>query len=642
MNIVPGAYFNMDMLKTMADESDEIVLVTNSEKVLYANKKCENALGYLRGEMSNISLKSGLIFPTEAVDEIQYLCINHSIINSKKSFECDFLSKTGNKVGTMLTLIPIKDNNQSILLCTANEIGEKMQNERTAQGFSVSGTADTIFLIDRDFRVILDNRKKYEINKSEVIGSEINANVSNDTSASDSTMHEYNWVFETGKTMITEEIIIVNSQETYCETRKIPIYENGKAVKIAVVIRDVTETRNHEKELELLNQKLLDSNDRLTKLAFTDTHTGLFNHRYLMETIETEYFRAKRTGKSLSIVMMDIDNFKSINDVYGHQFGDLILTQFAKKIKLAAREQDTAVRFGGEEFAIVCLDTDRISAILFGQRLIDEVSNGLFGNSKNRIRVTFSASIVSYPEDNVRNASELLGLANQLLNKAKEYGGNRVYSSLDISRITDRGFKDGDATNIKEKIERLNKRMSQSMVEAVFAFSKSTSIKDNYSVELLEQIVYLAIKLAERMAVPKEDINLIKQAVLLRDLGKVSISETILTKTEKLTNKEMSLLKEHPIISADIIRPVHTLYSVLPFVLYHHEHWDGKGYPLGMKDEEIPVGAQIVSIVDTFQALISDRPYHKAFGKDATIKILNESSGTQFNPYMVEKFLSVI
>jgi HD-GYP domain-containing protein (c-di-GMP phosphodiesterase class II) len=128
----------------------------------------------------------------------------------------------------------------------------------------------------------------------------------------------------------------------------------------------------------------------------------------------------------------------------------------------------------------------------------------------------------------------------------------------------------------------------------------------------------------------------------LRDLGKVSISEKILTKTDKLTNKEISLLKEHPIISADIIRPVHALYHVLPLVLYHHENWDGTGYPLGMKGDEIPRGAQIVSIADMFQALISDRPYHRAYKIDEAIKIINESAGARFDPYLVENFVSII
>jgi len=135
---------------------------------------------------------------------------------------------------------------------------------------------------------------------------------------------------------------------------------------------------------------------------------------------------------------------------------------------------------------------------------------------------------------------------------------------------------------------------------------------------------------------------MIKQAAMLHDLGKIGISENILLKKGKLTVKEFEEIKRHPQIGADIIRPIQVLHGLIPFIFYHHERWDGKGYPSGIRGEDIPLGARIIAIADVYQALISDRPYHKAFSENVAVGIIKKASGTQFDPRIVNIFLKII
>lgn len=137
-------------------------------------------------------------------------------------------------------------------------------------------------------------------------------------------------------------------------------------------------------------------------------------------------------------------------------------------------------------------------------------------------------------------------------------------------------------------------------------------------------------------------MELIKQAAILHDLGKIGISEKILQKKSKLSKTEFEDIKRHPQIGADILRPIKFLHNIIPLIFYHHERWDGKGYPSGIEREEIPMGARVIAVSDVYQALTSDRPYRKAYTKKKAMKILEEGSGTQFDPRIVTAFLKIL
>jgi diguanylate cyclase (GGDEF)-like protein/PAS domain S-box-containing protein len=414
--------------------------------------------------------------------------------------------------------------------------------------------------------------------------------------------------------------------------------ENGKIIGVYEVTQEITARKKAE-------QELIKSNEKLKQLVIRDILTGLYNHKYLAEIIELEFHRARRQANPLSLIMIDIDYFKSINDVYGHKFGDIILKQFAKQLKRLVRQYDIVVRFGGEEFIILSPGTDRETALTLAQRLLDAMTLYSFGDRKHIIKLRLSMSVASFPENTVAKGIDLIQMADYILDKVKESGGNKIYSSLDLLKAGKRVKSSPagqDSRSMKNKLDKLKKRANQSLLEAVFAFAKTIDLKDHYTGEHVEKTVHYASKIAKAMRLPEDDVQHIKQAAMLHDLGKIGVSEKILQKKSKLDKKEFTEIKRHPQIGADIIRPIQVLHRLIPFILYHHERWDGKGYPNGLKGEEIPMGARIIALADVFQALTSDRPYRKALPPKKIIAEIKKGAGTQFDPKIVDAFVKIL
>ena len=393
--------------------------------------------------------------------------------------------------------------------------------------------------------------------------------------------------------------------------------------------------------------KFLRSNKRLKEISLTDPHTELYNYRFLENAIEAEFYRAKRYAQTLSVIMLDIDYFKSVNDVYGHRFGDVVLKQFAKELKKLVRRYDYVIRSGGEEFIIVSPNIDRRQALGLAQRLLESLSLSNFGDIKHSIRLKLSMAVASYPEDKIREGADLINLAERILEKAKELGGNRVYSTEDIGKSKkvlegNNHSKNGELKHLRSKIDKLTKKTNQGLVESILALAKTIELKDHTTGEHVEHTVHYVTEISSALGLSHEESELVKQASILHDLGKIGISEKILNKKGKLDKKEYDEIKKHPQIAADILRPVQFLHGLIPFIFYHHERWDGKGYPSGIKGDEIPIGARIIAIADVYEALTSNRPYRKAYSKKKAVQIIKDGSGKQFDPRIVTAFLKVL
>lgn len=423
--------------------------------------------------------------------------------------------------------------------------------------------------------------------------------------------------------------------------------DKGEIINFYGFAENIAKRKKLEEERERLIHELADSNKKLSDLSLIDPHTELYNHRFLADAVEKEFYRAQRHGYTLALIMMDIDYFKSINEVYGHQFGDLVLKQFAMQLKAIVRRYDIVVRYGGEEFIIVSPGVDKTQVLTLAQRFLDALSLYNFGNDKHMVKLKVSIGVVSYPEDRALKGMDLVEFAERILNKAKEDGGGKVYSSLDMKakkaeHLSKRERESANVKLLKDKIDKLSKRANQNIAESIFALAKTIELKDRYTGEHVERTVYYASEAAKALGLPKKEIDNIKEAAMLHDLGKIGISEKILLKNGKLTKNEYEEIKKHPLIAADILRPVQFFHDIIPLVLYHHERWDGKGYPYGLKEREIPFGAQIVSIADEYQALITDRPYRKAYSNEESINIIKSESGIKFNPEIVRVFIKIV
>lgn len=421
---------------------------------------------------------------------------------------------------------------------------------------------------------------------------------------------------------------------------------DGREARLEMAL-DINGEKTSNEKLEKLNAELIKSNKVFKQMALKDPHTGLYNYRYLGEVIEAEFLRAKRYAHPLSAILLDIDYFKSVNDVYGHQFGDLILKQFARQLKLAVRQYDIVVRLGGEEFVVLSPATNRADAVGLGDRILEIISLYDFGDREHNIKLKVSIAVSSYPEDKISKGQDLIDMADRILSKVKELGGNRVYSSVDLKTMEKDDFmpvpeKATDVRLLKKKLDKLTRQANQGLVESIFAFAKTIELKDHYTGEHVEKTVHYATEVARKLGLPKEEVEKISQASILHDLGKIGVSEKILLKKGKLTKKEYDEIKRHPQIAVDILRPIQSLQGVVPMIYYHHERWDGKGYSNGLKGEQIPVGARIIAVSDVYEALTSDRPYRKAYPREEAIKIIKNSSGSQFDPKVVDAFLDVL
>ncbi|MBU1086087.1 MAG: diguanylate cyclase [Candidatus Omnitrophica bacterium] len=415
---------------------------------------------------------------------------------------------------------------------------------------------------------------------------------------------------------------------------------------VADMFANVISRRQMDRNIKSLNKELLKMNMRLKQLALRDALTNLYNHRYFEEAIEAEFMRAKRHSLPLSVIMLDVDYFKSINDVYGHQFGDLVLKQFADQLTQMVRKYDTVIRYGGEEFIIITPGADKEIVLVLAHRLLELIKLYNFGNKTHKVKLKISVAVACFPEDKIHKANDFIKVSDCILDKVKETGGDKVYSYQDIlgtRQMTAVDLEKGtDVVALQDKLGKLTKRANQSLAEAIFAFAKTIEIKDHYTGEHVEKTVHYSTELAKARNLPKDEVEKIRQASILHDLGKIGISEKILMKKSKLTAQEYEEIKKHPQIGADILRPIHFFQPIIPLMLHHHERWDGNGYPYGLKGDEIPLGARIIALADTYEALTANRRYRKACSKKQAMKIIKDVSGTQFDPALVDLFLRIL
>ena len=380
---------------------------------------------------------------------------------------------------------------------------------------------------------------------------------------------------------------------------------------------------------------------QLKDLIIKDPLTGAYNYRYLMERLPIEVYRAKRYDHPFSFALIDIDYFKSINDAYGHSIGDRLLAAFANFIRSYSRKSDLLARYGGEEFAILMANTDKLGAQYLANRLITKLSSHIFKIEKTEIKLKMGMGIVTLSSDEYCDTyDKLLSAADRALQRAKDSGSNVAVAYSDLYRSKKEAshkISPYEEVNVlKRKIRRLSERADCVVLESMYAFSKSMKARDYYTAEHAEEMVSLVLKIGKEIGLNKEMLNNLERGATLHDIGKIGISDSILRKKSKLTPEEYEIIKMHPKIGAEIIRAIHFLKDVVPVVLHHHERWDGKGYPSGLKEKEIPLLARIVGIADAYQALISDRPYRKAYSKKEALEILKKEAGVKFDKDLVD------
>ncbi|MCF8008834.1 MAG: diguanylate cyclase [Halanaerobiales bacterium] len=383
------------------------------------------------------------------------------------------------------------------------------------------------------------------------------------------------------KTLLTSK----DGVNFYIDDSVAPIKDNeGQIFGAVIVFRDDTLNQNQKEKIKYI--------------SYHDHLTGLYNRRFF----EEELNRLNTIRQvPISIIMADVNGLKFINDTYGHQRGDQILKRAANLMSSVLRDEDIIARFGGDEFSIIL------------------------------------------PQNSSNQAKKVVG---RIREATKEYKDDQIPISLGIGYATktsdeqdiEKTFSKADDKMYKDKLTKIKSATNKLVKNLLTTLSTKSNESKNHAVRMTK----LAAKLGEKMSLNEEMLNNLSLLATLHDIGKVNILENILKKPGKLTKKEWNLIKEHPEKGFIIANSTDEFAPIAKYILYHHERWNGKGYPEGIKGKEIPLLSRIISIVDAYDVMTHNRPYSKVISKEKALKEIKEHAGSQFDPEISEIFIELI
>src|SRR5690348_1584127 len=353
------------------------------------------------------------------------------------------------------------------------------------------------------------------------------------------------------------------------------------------------------------------------QLALTDPLTGLGNHRHFHERLQRELAAAEESGSALSLCLVDIDDFKSVNDNYGHPVGDRVLGQVAARL----RQGGESFRLGGDEFAVLLPALDAHDAVAVARSIVERVGAAQLEQVGE---LTVSAGVATFPVQGV-GRDELIRLADSALYWAKEDGKNRA-------RAYEPAF-----VELKQLQQLADSTDRAARYRAAASLAKAVDVRDAYTGSHSERVGELAARIGRRLGLDEAQIELTRLAASLHDLGKLAIPEEILRKPGTLNESERLVLQRHPQIGFRMLESL-GVEPIAEWVLHHHERWDGDGYPNRLRGEEIPLGARIIFVADAYDAMTSERVYRRSLSPDEAFEELERCSGSQFDPAIVEAF----
>ena len=362
---------------------------------------------------------------------------------------------------------------------------------------------------------------------------------------------------------------------------------------------------------------------RIANAARTDPLTGLLNRRALEEMLDMELERARRAGRPLSVIVGDLDSFAAVNERQGHAAGDVALQLVATDCLKWKRRIDQAARIGGEEFALLLPETDERGAFIVAERL-RRATHRTFVDAP--VRVTISFGVATGPLHGT-DAVGLLRAADRAVAAAKELGSDRtVIYSDEVARTLAQPGAHGDGPL---------------QLATVIALAEALDIRDTGTGQHSHTVGRYAEMMARELGLEEDQVERVRLAGVLHDIGKIGISDRVLSKPGPLDADEWQEMFTHPEIAARLLtRP--EFEDLRAWILAHHERPDGAGYPYGLSGDEIPLEARILAVADAYEAMTADRVYRPSLGAELARAELDAGSGSQFDPQVVTAFVRAL
>jgi len=582
---------NKDLLSSILEVQNNLVVVLNKEgKIIKFNKSCEKLTGYTFEEVRNKKVWEILIKKDE-IEETKEVYRNLKAKNFPNEHENYWITKTKElKLISWSNNVILDQNNEvKYIVATGDDITDKIWGEKIlkkSQQIANVGNwvydikNNILFWSDEIYRIFGMNPQEFETSYEaflNVIHPDDREKVDNAYNTSIENNEEF---YEIEHRIIKHDNGQIRYVKEKCEHIK---NDDDEIIRSLGIVQDITDHIEKEKEIKYL--------------LYKDKLTDLYNRRFFEEEIKR--LDTKR-NLPISIIMVDVNGLKIINDSYGHETGDQMLIETGKILKQELRDEDILARHGGDEFTVLLPQTSKKEA----KKIISRLKAKNNKLSERSITVSFSLGVATKAneDENIRN----------ILKKADD----EMYRN-----------KLSESKSTKNKIV-------QNLLNTLQA--KSSETKDH-----AVRMTRLSNSLGEKLKLSNSELNRLSLLATLHDIGKTTISEDLLTKPGKLTEKEWEIIKEHPTSGYKIASASEEFILVAEEILYHHEHWNGNGYPDGLKGEEIPYLARIISIIDAYDVMTNKRPYSKAISKKEALYEIKRHAGKQFDPKLAKEFIEL-
>lgn len=367
--------------------------------------------------------------------------------------------------------------------------------------------------------------------------------------------------------------------------------------------------------------------DKLINLENKDELTGVCNYSFFQESFEREYNLCKELNLSICLLIIDIDDFKAYNHIHGYKEGNYILKEVANLLKENVRHKDIIGRDSGKKFVVILPNTSLKEAFIVGEKVRKKIEKHMFSgqDALPNKKITVSIGLSCFP-DKSKNKQKLIKNAEDALYRAKYFNKNAVerYSSI--------------LDDLKDDMEEKH----FDLISSIKTLLSVINSKDRLTYEHTERVVIYCDLLANKLNLSDNDKKTLLYGAYLHDIGKINIPKEILVKKNPFTDEEWNIIKKHCENGVEIIKNIDSLKVLIPLILHHHERYDGTGYPLGLRKENIPYLARILTVADSFDAMTSNRPYKRKISHDEAIKELQSCKYTQFDPEIVDAFIEII